>query len=1507
MGLTLIVVSQLGLEPGQAQGGVTPDPLPHDCGGVTPAGSPTPACCAYGYVYYDGLPVNGADVTVHSNHGLLATATGYGPASSFPYYGVDLSSKPLRVSVGETITVSAGYWGHTGTTVHSVGEAGQQVDVVTLGPGVDLTVPAITVDPANPDPGQPITVTITILNQGDANASGFYTYLYIDPEDEPPDVSTPDTSYTYIFGLSAGRSYQWSYTDYTFTQGCHPIWAWVDRGNDVTESDEGNNQSHVVVCAGQQCDPDDYEEDDACTDAVDIPNDGTHQIHNLCPVGDVDWVKFQATAGVTYTIEASNVGPDAEIILYLYDECGGAPSFGTGARIVWQAQQSGTYYVKVEHHDQTYGPDTSYELSVTGGGDCDDYEPDGNCALARDIPIDGTRQTHVFCYEGDEDWVKFYAQSGASYLIVADRPGADAEPILALHDSCEAGPSLGHGQQIFWTATTDGMYYLQVVNHDPEVYGPTTNYDLRVEEVGGCQEDEYESDDSSTEANSIQVDGASQRHNFCPAGDHDWVKFNAVAGTEYTLETSNLASESDTVLCLYDTDGTTQIECDDDGGEGEASHIVWQSPSAGTYYARVTHYCESASGPDTAYDLSVTSKQCDPDGYEEDDDSATARTIGTNGSPQGHNFCGTADKDWVKFTPSVGLTYIIQTSNLGPESDTMLTLYDTDRTTQLAFNDDYGEGLDSRIDYIFSSAGTYYVKSEHFDADRYGAGTEYQLSVGGTPGCPKPLSEVQIVGPSSGYTDTPYAFTSVIAPPDATTPIIYTWSPEPDSGQGTASASYQWGTPGDYTINLMAENCGGAVSDSHTIDIRSPGDSQVRTLVLVNRERLAALYGQTAAQQVMGKLEQLARHEVVDGQIVQVETNASVATAYSDWVADPLNTTKANNVASAVRNLVMATLENNPHVEYILIVGNDEVIPFRRVLDRTSYPESNYESSASTDTTPRAACRDDMSLTDDYYADREPSQERGHEIYIPDYATGRLIETPNEILAIIDAFLSDDGVTANKVLVTGYDFIQPEAQQMCDVWRTDLGSGHVDCELLGDGWTGNQLKQKQVNTTPRYDVQSINGHANHRVEGAPSWGTVSADDIATYGESDLSRALIYTLGCHSGFNDVGSDSVGQNGLDLAQAFARRLANYVANTGFGWGCGGARCLSEELMYDYTQDLARGSSALIGKGLLSAKQRYYREDGDIDGYDEKILIESTLYGLPMYELTTGGTLEEEEPFPSVVITSTSPIAFGPFSQGSLDFSLVGALGAFGEIETTDGTYFSLDGHIQANAGQPVQPEFFADVSVPEAGAARGAVLTGGSYSVQGDFDPVIAQPVNEYYAPAEPSFEFVGWYPALPFALRGRGTVFTTSETLVTAMGQYNSSQGSERLYESMSFDLYYSDSPDRTPPEITSVSARRKGMRLDFKVGASDPSSLHRVVVAYTNGGGSWSALDLSYDSARAKWTGSVTAGAGIEWFVQAVDGAGNVGMASEKGPYYTQQAKDIYRVYLPLVSKVHAQ
>jgi RHS repeat-associated protein len=86
-----------------------------------------------------------------------------------------------------------------------------------------------------------------------------------------------------------------------------------------------------------------------------------------------------------------------------------------------------------------------------------------------------------------------------------------------------------------------------------------------------------------------------------------------------------------------------------------------------------------------------------------------------------------------------------------------------------------------------------------------------------------PLTGVTIHGPDLGTTDTPVAFSATISPTSATPPISYTWSPEPDAGQGTANVTYIWGTTGTYTIQVGAENGGGGgagiVSDTHTITI----------------------------------------------------------------------------------------------------------------------------------------------------------------------------------------------------------------------------------------------------------------------------------------------------------------------------------------------------------------------------------------------------------------------------------------------------------------------------------------------------------------------------------------------------------------------------------------------------------------------------------------------------------------------------------------------------------------
>jgi hypothetical protein len=84
------------------------------------------------------------------------------------------------------------------------------------------------------------------------------------------------------------------------------------------------------------------------------------------------------------------------------------------------------------------------------------------------------------------------------------------------------------------------------------------------------------------------------------------------------------------------------------------------------------------------------------------------------------------------------------------------------------------------------------------------------------------LTDVDITGPMTGTTGVAYVFTTTIAPPTATLPITYTWSPEPDAGQSSPVVIYTWTTTGTKAITVTAENCGRVVSDTHTITIATP-------------------------------------------------------------------------------------------------------------------------------------------------------------------------------------------------------------------------------------------------------------------------------------------------------------------------------------------------------------------------------------------------------------------------------------------------------------------------------------------------------------------------------------------------------------------------------------------------------------------------------------------------------------------------------------------------------------
>jgi parallel beta-helix repeat protein len=689
-------------------------------------------------------------------------------------------------------------------------------------------------------------------------------------------------------------------------------------------------------------------------------------------------------------------------------------------------------------------------------------------------------------------------------------------------------------------------------------------------------------------------------------------------------------------------------------------------------------------------------------------------------------------------------------------------------------------------------------------------------------------------------------------------------------------------TAGTASVTVFNPDPGGGTSNAKTFTINSPN---VKTLILTNRAKIESLYGTSAASQLMNKLAQLATHSSVQGLVVQVENDAAVAAAYSQWDAN--NTTpRANAVTDAIKNLLNSLLATYPDVEYIVLVGDDRVIPYRRVPDKVpqyQWREHSY-SCVSRDSTIGVALGDDMTLTDDFYADRVPTVPDnpgwdGHDLYIPDYALGRLIETPSEIIAVIDTFLAGSDVAVGTAIVTGYDFVKDGAQAMCNELTDD--SLTTDCTLIGEHWGRDDFIPKVLNI--RHEAISINGHAKHYCFGAPTvvGCAIPSSDFAGAG-ADLARVIFYSVGCHAGLNVPPGNPC--QSLDLAQAIAQNSANYVANTGYGWGDLYSVGLSEKLMLEFTEQLLGGQSTTLGEALVKAKHDYYATEHGFDYYDEKIMIEAWLLGLPMYRYTTPGAAASTQ-FADVVEDAHRTTLANGLSKNSVTYQFP----TFTSETTDDCVYYSLDGVVESANGQPIQPKYTTSVDFPGT-TAHGLVFTGGLYNDIASFDPCIEQALTLTIASpilGEQPFTAPNWHPATFFKLNSLETLSGMTANLVAVLGQFNPNTGVERLYDETSFDIYYhTSSDDWATPTITSVSSAANGNATDITVGCTDTSGIYKVVIAHTADDGRWRSTDLAWDTGLGVWKGSIPITTSIEYLVQAVDNAGNVASNDNNGAYH---------------------
>ncbi len=677
----------------------------------------------------------------------------------------------------------------------------------------------------------------------------------------------------------------------------------------------------------------------------------------------------------------------------------------------------------------------------------------------------------------------------------------------------------------------------------------------------------------------------------------------------------------------------------------------------------------------------------------------------------------------------------------------------------------------------------------------------------------------------------------------------------------------------------------------------------VNTLFLVNQQRFSAAHGAAALDDAVAALQRVAGADWlgVTGAVVPVEGDPAVATAYDAWNADPCSIDAVNGAAAAVAELVDGYRADNPGIEYIVIVGGDDQIPQFRIPDETSIAnETGYAASLGAGFTPqRAAAAGRTILTDDPYADARPLLANGREIYVPDAALGRLVETPADIVAALDRFLAFNGLldpaTTSSAFVSGYDFLADGAEE---VSAALAATGRPVDDLISDDWTATDLADGLLDGT--VSIGSVNAHFDHnRAEPADSSaGLFTTEDVSGSGPDTLSQAVLFSMGCHSGLSvsdvHIGGDPLG---VDWPQTMAAQGAGYVGNTGYGYGETETVALSEQLMAYFAENL--GSGATVGRALQLAKHRYAGADLLFGAYDDKVLMISTFYGLPFYRVGGDGAAPQPVVPPPLTVDGVTGL-----DVATIVTDLPVGTGLV-EVDTDRGSYFAAQNEAgelatQVTPFRPVQPKVEIDVTQGGGLVAHGALITNLTSTDVPDFGPLIARPTVDL-ADNEPEPITTGQFPSQLQTVSRFATTAGERDQLVIVPGQFRATApdiGIQRLFTTVETQVLYSPASvvDFSPPLIRSASAVEISDGVTFEVDVEDAEgAVVRVLVLFHAAGdsGEWTAVDL-IDQGAGRWSGAVAAPPGMkEYYVQALDDAGNAAVSANKAELFLSEPEEM--------------
>ena len=352
----------------------------------------------------------------------------------------------------------------------------------------------------------------------------------------------------------------------------------------------------------------------------DIVDDHPNSTDNATPValgvttqgeldsgGDRDFFAFEADESGLYELDVP-LGTLEDAVRVVYDTDGrwlaGKDNFSDPAvkpsRLVWNAPDAGTYYIRVSSYYDATG---TYTLIVTRSDLVDDHPNSADNATPVEVGVStqGTlehpRDFDFFAFEADEaGFYELDVPLGTLEDSVESVYYADGRRLVGKDNYSDPATQ---PSPLVWNAPDAGTYYLRVNS----LYDATGTYTLTVTR-SDLVDDHPNSADNATP---VEV-GVSTQGAFEYDADIDYLAFQADEGQLYQLDVT-LGTLEASVLDLFDADGIWMAGTDH-SRDPTAARLVWEAPDTGTYYLRVTSLPSDTGSylfPDTGtYTLTVT-------------------------------------------------------------------------------------------------------------------------------------------------------------------------------------------------------------------------------------------------------------------------------------------------------------------------------------------------------------------------------------------------------------------------------------------------------------------------------------------------------------------------------------------------------------------------------------------------------------------------------------------------------------------------------------------------------------------------------------------------------------------------------------------------------------------------------------------------------------------------------------------------------------------------------------